>query len=366
MFYRSAILGCGPRSDWHLEAYEGLGEIKMRAACNRHENQLNDFCERYKIAGRYVDLEEMLEKEKPDILHIVTKPSVRLEPARNAAKHGVKLAILEKPFVNSPSEAKELERLEKESGMRIVINMQRRYYPCVNQIKNIIDSGAIGRIHFVRCVVKANIMDIGTHAIDMLLYWLGDQYPDSIWASAYGAEDYCCHSRCPASIMANLTFPGEIQAVIECSKDSVGVPGENNFWMNFEFDIWGGKGRAWWKIRGDYGWQAEGMSEPEKHPTDFFKDDKAGQREFTRAAAMSLRENKPHLNNLDNSMRGFNIIMGIYESCRLKGRVKMPKDFNDESPDSLRNEIIEREGLHPEKLYHELIPLEKYGKIKRS
>jgi predicted dehydrogenase len=366
MFYKSAILGCGPRSDWHLDAYNGLDEIKVIAACNRHEKKLNDFCDRYAIIGRYTKLESMLRKEKPEILHIVTKPTVRLEPIREAVKHGVKLIILEKPFINTPSEGEELKRLQEESGVKIVINMQRRYYSCVNQIKKLINSGEIGKIRFMRCVVKANIMDIGTHAIDMLLYWLGDQYPESIWASTYGAEDYCSHSQCPASIMANLTFPENIQVIIECSKDSVGIPGEDNFWMNFEFDIWGDKGRAWWQIRGDYGWQVEGMPEPARHPTDYFKDDKCGQREFTRAAAMSLNGNKRHLNNLDNSMRGFNIMMGIYESCRKKRRINMPKAFNDETLDSFRKEIIEREGLHPEKLYHELIPLEKYEKTKRN
>jgi predicted dehydrogenase len=208
-------------------------------------------------------------------------------------------------------------------------------------------------------------MDIGTHAVDMLLYWLGEQYPESVWATAYGAEDYCCHSRCPASVMANMVFPGGVQAVIECSKDSAGVPGEENFWMNFEFDIWGEKGRAWWKIRGDCGWQTDGMGEPEKYPTDFFKDDKAGQREFTRAAAMSLN-GEPHRNNLENSLKGVNIIMGIYESCIRKRRIKMTDCFNDEIPDSLRREIIAREGLHPERLYHELIPLEKYKIEKES
>ena len=54
----------------------------------------------------YTDYVEMLKKEKPDIIHAVTEPTVPrhiwVEPAAEA---GVKALVIEKPLALRPSEA---------------------------------------------------------------------------------------------------------------------------------------------------------------------------------------------------------------------------------------------------------------------
>ena len=76
--YKSAILGCGPRAAAHIEAYEGLDEITLNAACDKRRERLDEYGKKYRIPRLYEDLEKMLAQEKPDVLHIVTPPVIRM------------------------------------------------------------------------------------------------------------------------------------------------------------------------------------------------------------------------------------------------------------------------------------------------
>ena len=77
MIYKSAILGCGPRAEIHMQAYKGLDEIRLGALCDMNRERLDACGDKYGINRRYADLQEMLKREKPDILHIVISHNKR-------------------------------------------------------------------------------------------------------------------------------------------------------------------------------------------------------------------------------------------------------------------------------------------------
>ena len=102
--YKSAILGCRGRARGHARAYEHVKGGKLAAICDMQEDVLNDFGDEFRIDARYTDLDEMLSKEKPDLLHIVTAPVLRGSNKRiryplmnQASEHGVPAVIVEKP-----------------------------------------------------------------------------------------------------------------------------------------------------------------------------------------------------------------------------------------------------------------------------
>ena len=75
--YKSAMLGCGGRARGHASAYRFVKGGKLAVVCDMNEERLNDFGDHFEISSRYTDLDEMLEKENPDLLHIVTAPVLR-------------------------------------------------------------------------------------------------------------------------------------------------------------------------------------------------------------------------------------------------------------------------------------------------
>ena len=102
--YKTAFLGCGGRARAHASAYRFVKRGKIAAICDMNTELLNSFGDDFGISSRYTDLDEMLAKEKPDVLHIVTAPvlrgtneRIRYSLMKQASDAGVPAAIVEKP-----------------------------------------------------------------------------------------------------------------------------------------------------------------------------------------------------------------------------------------------------------------------------
>jgi len=322
--YKSVILGCGPRAAAHIEAYEGIKEIRLNAVCDKRKERLDEYGRKYRVPRLYEDLETMLKEEKPDVLHIVTPPAIREEPMELAARYGVKGIIVEKPIALNPAQANKIKGLARRTGLKIAVNMQRRYFKTCQDLKKILDEGKIGDIHWVRCVTRGNILSMGPHAVDLLLYFLNNVSPNCVWAAASGMNGYDYGHPAPANMLIQYVFPGEKVVYFEDAEDAIGTIGEKDFWQHLEFDFWGTKGRAWWAQNRDWGYQAEGMKTSRVEKCSW-GDDVPGQREFTRAMARWLDDDKNvHLNCLANTLNGFDVIMATLQAAYSGKQLELP------------------------------------------
>jgi len=100
--YRSAFLGCGPRARQHADAYRFVKQGKMVAICDLDEKQLDAFSKEFNIRACYTDIRAMLGKERPDLLHIVTPPGLRVPLMSIAPEYEVPVVIIEKPIAIQP------------------------------------------------------------------------------------------------------------------------------------------------------------------------------------------------------------------------------------------------------------------------
>ena len=111
------------------------------------------------------------------------------------ALHAKKSVFVEWPLGNGLQEAEELASLAKKQGVKTAVGLQARLLPSIQKAKEIIDSGALGRITGTTLVASismlsnvteknryifdpkngANMVTIPTiHALDPLLYLLGE------------------------------------------------------------------------------------------------------------------------------------------------------------------------------------------------
>jgi len=341
MPYTSAILGCGPRAAAHIEAYEGLSEIELVAACDRDRARLDDYGERFGIGALYEDFEEMLAQEQPDIVHIVTPPTIREEVIEPAARHGVRAVAVEKPIALDIPQAQRIKRIADETGIKIAVNTQRRYFKKCRDLKKVLMDGKIGDIRFIRCVTKGNILSMGPHMVDLVIFFLGDAAPTEVWATAYGMNGFDYGHPAPANMLIAFTFPGDVVVYCEDSEDAVGYPEEAEFWQHLEFDIWGTKGRAWWIQNHQWGYQSDGMAATFVEGTSWDAADIPAQRAFTRAIAHWLDDDaNAHACRLENALAGFDAIMGAFESARLGRRLDLPREIPDDVVETLEKELL--------------------------
>lgn len=338
--HRSAVLGCGPRSYYHAAAYRGLHEIQLVAACDMNRERLDKYGDTFGMKKRYEDLEMMLRIEKPDVLHIVTPPMIREQPMELAASYGVKGIIVEKPLALTPSQASKIGDITARSRMKVAVNTQRPYFTSSQGLKRILDERRIGNLVFVRCVTKGNILSMGPHMMDLLMFFLDGSSPDTVWACArdWNGENY--GHPAPANVLARFTYPNGLVVYLEDAEDCIGTQGETNYWMHLELDFWGTKGRAWWLQNRDWGYQCEGMDKAFSAPSVWNNDEEPGQREFTRAMALWLDDDtKVHVSCLENALKQYNQIMGVMLSALTGETISLPAEAGHDVVTKLEKEL---------------------------
>ncbi len=116
-----------------------------------------------------------------DAVVIVTPVRTHYALARQALLHG-KHVLVEKPLTDSIEQAEELVSLAQQQHCVLMVGHTFEYNPAVNELRNLIQSGDLGRIYCIEAE-RLNlglfrqdinvIWDLAPHDISILLYLLG-------------------------------------------------------------------------------------------------------------------------------------------------------------------------------------------------
>lgn len=149
--YKTAIVGCGAISKTHAEALRSVDNTAITAFCDPMTEKAKARADEY--GGKvYSTLEDMLNKESIDVLHICTPHYLHVPMALEALKRGVNV-LMEKPPAISRSQFAMLKKAEEASSARLGICFQNRYNGAVIEAKKLIESGETGRIIGARAIV---------------------------------------------------------------------------------------------------------------------------------------------------------------------------------------------------------------------
>jgi predicted dehydrogenase len=146
MSLKCAMLGCGPRAQGHAKAYSLVERGTLAVLCDMNEERLNSFGEQYGVAARYTDLDEMLAREQPDVVHLVTPPTLRVGLMTRLSDAGVPGVIVEKPICIGADDYKALRKLEAASKTKFAVNHQLRHHPRVLEYLEDVAEGKIGEV----------------------------------------------------------------------------------------------------------------------------------------------------------------------------------------------------------------------------
>ena len=177
--YKTAILGCRGRARAHANAYRFVKRGKVAAICDMNEERLNEFGDEFDISSRYTDLDAMLEKEKPDVLHIVTAPvlrgtseRIRYPLMKQTSDHGVPAAIVEKPIAVESEDWRQIAGLAEKTKTKFVVNTQLNFHPKNLELKQDVAEGRIGEIKFIDASARSTPVDQGPArtSVSVVLY----------------------------------------------------------------------------------------------------------------------------------------------------------------------------------------------------
>lgn len=133
---KSAIVGCGGISRVHAQVLSQADFTELVACADIIPERAQARAGEHG-AKAYTDYIEMLETEKPDVLHICTPHYLHVPMAIEALRRGVNV-FMEKPVAISKEQFEQLKEAAENSSAKIGICFQNRFNPTTKRMKDIL------------------------------------------------------------------------------------------------------------------------------------------------------------------------------------------------------------------------------------
>jgi len=140
---RVGIVGCGKIADGHAEVLKYLAGAELAAVCDREPLLAEQLAVRFGVPHWYGSLDEMLEKERLDVVHITTPPGAHLALTRQCVAAGAHV-FLEKPLALRSGDCRALIDAVVAGGRQMTINYWPNFDPPAMEFKRLLAGGAIG------------------------------------------------------------------------------------------------------------------------------------------------------------------------------------------------------------------------------
>lgn len=145
---KAAVIGLGDISSIHIHAIQSNPEIELIAVCDIDKKAKSP-----ENVPFYTDYKKMIQKTKPDVVHICLPHYLHVPVSIEAANMGVHI-FCEKPVALHTTQAEEFALFETaHSELHIGICLQNRFNESVEMLKDIIDSGTYGKVIATKGIV---------------------------------------------------------------------------------------------------------------------------------------------------------------------------------------------------------------------
>jgi predicted dehydrogenase len=190
---QAAIVGVGFVGRAHLEALRRRG-IPVAGLLGSSPERTKEACSSLGIERSYSSLQELVQDDRIDVVHICTPNHLHFEQAGVVIKSG-KHVMCEKPLAMDTLQSAALIELVREHHRVGGLAYNLRYYPLCQEARAIVDQGLIGETRLVqgsflqdwllypsdwnwRLEAKLGgdlraISDIGTHWLDLIMWITG-------------------------------------------------------------------------------------------------------------------------------------------------------------------------------------------------
>lgn len=204
---RFGFIGCGGiANSKHFPALAKLADkVEMVAFCDIIEERAAQAAKEYGIEGALVtkDYKEVLAKKEIDVIHVLT-PNVSHSFITVDALEAGKHVMCEKPMAINYEEAKKMLDAAKRTGKKLTIGYQNRFRADSLATYDACSKGELGDIYFAKAhAIRRKgvptwgvfpdkekqgggpLIDIGTHALDLTLWFMDNYKPKTVLGSTY-------------------------------------------------------------------------------------------------------------------------------------------------------------------------------------
>ena len=137
-------LGIGGICGAHVPGWDAMEDAQVTAICDIRPERFDVYPE---LAGarRYTDADDMLEREKIDILDICLPTYLHVEHAKKALERGIHV-LCEKPISLHAADVAMLYDTAKRHNVKFMIAQVIRFFPAYSEIKKYYENKTYGEL----------------------------------------------------------------------------------------------------------------------------------------------------------------------------------------------------------------------------
>jgi predicted dehydrogenase len=264
------MLGYAFMGKAHTNAYKTIPYMmyppvaipRLVAIAGRNQDAVTEAMKRYGYEKAYMDWRALVDDPQVQLFDNGGPNDAHAAPSIAAARAG-KHILCEKPLARTAEEAKGMLDAVESAGVKNMVAFNYRFVPAVRLIRNLIDSGALGKIYHFRAVylqewimphydapkwwrMDKNVAgsgalgDLGAHIIDLAHYLVGGMKSISAFTKTFIEERPMPDGKGTGKVDVDDAFVAAVEfengaiGTLESTRFAGGRKNFNNFEINGE------------------------------------------------------------------------------------------------------------------------------------
>jgi len=254
MKYKVLVVGMGKRGMHHALAFNANPRFQVVGICDIDSKRLGDAAAKLGPVKQGGDAAALARELKPDVFCFCTLPHLRLPLIQIGVECGARLIAFEKPVALTSAEMFAMRELISRAGVKAVVSHQHRYGKHYQKVKEIIASGALGRVHTVYGTATGWMTHMMSHLIDYTC-WFNDYTPAQwVMAQAAGRAKLADNHPSPDYVAGFVQFANGVRGIYECGAGAPDQPEVAKWWGKNRLGAQGTEGFA--EVLTNGGWRA--------------------------------------------------------------------------------------------------------------
>jgi predicted dehydrogenase len=166
---KAAIIGTGAAGRFHLQAYNKCPHTHVAAVCGGNMERAQALGKEFDVHA-YTSIEEMLRKERPDVVTVATLEWDHERPVLLSLEAGCHV-LCEKVMAHTIAIGEKMVAAAKRAGRTLGVNYNYRCVPSHGVIKEELNRGAFGEPALFTANMHAYLW---AHLLDLLRFFFGD------------------------------------------------------------------------------------------------------------------------------------------------------------------------------------------------
>jgi len=187
---RFGIIGTGFWARYQLAAWRELTGARCVSLHNRTRAKAEKLAREFGVPAVYDNAEDLIRREKPDFVDIITDVNTHRPFVELAAAHRTPV-ICQKPLAPTLADARTMLAACQQAGVPLFVHENWRWQTPLRELKNVLDTAPIGRVFrarvtysnsfpvfdnqpFLKELEQFILTDIGTHILDTTRMLFGE------------------------------------------------------------------------------------------------------------------------------------------------------------------------------------------------